>query len=166
MSIQGLNADILAWTDFKSNAISKRILLINDLPGTQGLVLDTLYANCVPFLADLSGFNLQLSAPTPLNIQPWDIRDTTRLAKELKHLGIDRVVLRSLVGATGAAPPVEALRTLNTKVLGIEVEIRPVDYALVAPWLVEDGRVNEQKMFGYVNVDAWKAAYQDITGEL
>ena len=163
MSIQGLNADTLAWTDFTPQPSSRRVLLVNDRPGPEGAILDVLHSGDVPFLADLSGFNLKLISPGPQNVQPWDIRDYGRMSRELKILGIDKIILRSLVGTNGAAPPVEALRTLSSDVIDIEVDIQPLDLALMAPWLVSDGRVNEEKTFGYVNMEAWKAAYEDAT---
>jgi len=96
---------------------------------------------------------------------PWDIRDPDQIAADLKSLGINQIVLRSLVGTAGAAPPVEALRALSHARLGIPVDIQPTDFALVAPWLVSDGRTNAQKLFGYVDVEAWKAAYADAMGQ-
>jgi GT2 family glycosyltransferase len=166
LSIQGLNADMLAWTEFTPRENAQRILLINDRPGTEGCILEVLHNGDVPFLADLSGFTLRLIAPGPLNIAPWDIRDTIRLASDLAILGIDRIVLRSLVGLQGAAPPVEALRTINEASLAVPVDIKPIDFALMAPWLVEDGRTNDHKTFGYVDMAAWRTAYEKaITGE-
>jgi GT2 family glycosyltransferase len=157
--INGLNADSLAWADFTPRPECSRVLLINDAPGAEGCVLEILRKGDVPFMADLSGFSLQLSAPGALNIPPWDIRDADRVAKDLRVLGISRIVLRSLVGYGGAAPPVETLRMLSQSRLGIPVDIQPRDLVLVAPWLVRDGRVNEQKLFGYVDMAAWQAAY-------
>lgn len=163
LAIQGLNADILAWTDFTPQLKSQRILLVNDRPGAEGCILDVLKTGAVPFLADLSGFSLRLIAPTPLNMQPWDIRDQERLTAELAELGINQIVLRSLVGAEGAAPPVEALRIF--KWLDIPVIVQPFDLTLIAPWLVKDGRTNEARLFGYVDVAAWQAAYEALAGE-
>lgn len=159
--IQGLNADLLAWTDFTPRPDSQRILLINDRAGTEGCIPDVLQNGDVPFLADLSGFALRLIAPGPLNTVAWDIRDTVRMTEDMKTLGINRIVLRSLVGLQGAAPPVEALRTISESRLGVPVDIVPIDLALIAPWMVDDGRMNEQKLFGYVDMAAWKAAYED-----
>jgi len=164
--IQGLNADVLAWTDFSPQADSKRVLLINDRPGAESWLVQVLRDGDVPFLADLSGFTLRLTAPGPLNAQPWDIRDIARLKADLKKLGIDQIIIFSLVGQNGAAAPVETLRTLTTIRLGIEVKIQPVDVLTVAPWLAEDGRENDVKTFGYVDTAAWKAAFADAMGEV
>ncbi len=161
LSIQGLNADMLAWADFTPQPDSQCILLINDRPGTEGRILEVLHNGDVPFLADLSGFILRLVAPGPLNIPAWDIRDSKRLAGDLKMLGIDWIILRSLVGADSAAPPIETLRTISETRLDIKVSIEPIDLALMAPWLVEDGRANAQSLFGYVDMAAWRAAYED-----
>ncbi len=162
LMIGGLNADKLAWDDFVPQSDSRRVLLVNDAPGAEGCVLDVLRDGNIPFMADLSGFSLQLAAPSVLNVQPWDIRNVEPMIRDLKTLGIDLIMLRSLVGAHGAAPPVEALRVLNTARLGIPVTIQPSDIAYIAPWLVEDGRVNEQRVFGYVDLAAWKAAYENV----
>ena len=157
--IRGLNADSLSWEDFTVHPDSRRVLLINDAPGEHGCVLEVLRGGGIPFMADLSGFLLRLTAPGAINVTPWDIRNADKIAKSLKMLGIDSIVLRSLVGASGAAPPVEALRVLNEARLGIPVAIQPSDLANIAPWLVEDGRQNEMELFGFVDMDAWKAAY-------
>ena len=42
MSIMGLNAEMLTWVDFAVTKESRRVLLINDLPGIEGLGLGIL----------------------------------------------------------------------------------------------------------------------------
>ena len=165
LSIQGLNGDSLAWTDFSPTPHSQRILLVNDKPGPEGSVLKVLKEGAVPFMADLSGFSLRLIAPATNSMSPWDIRDVIRLNEELKELGIDRIVLRSLVGVDGAAPPVETLRAFASDRLNIPVVIDAHDLTLMAPWLIDDGRVNEDRLFGLVDLATWRAAYDYLANK-
>ena len=165
--LQGLNADMLAWDDFIPRPGAGRVLLINDLPGTAGLVLDVMRAGDVPFMADLSGFKLRLAAPAPVNVAAMDVRNARELARTLQALGINRIVLRSLVGADGAAPPIETLRTLATLRPAIAVEIDALEVSTMAPWLSEDtdfyGYDDESNaVFGYVDLETWKSAYDSL----
>jgi hypothetical protein len=161
LAIQGLNGDTLHWKDFVPRPHAQRILLVNDRPGVEGLILDILRDGNVPFFADLSGFTLRLLAPVPVNPTPWDIRDVKRLSEELREIGISQIILRSLVGVEGAAPPIETLRLFSSDQLSVAVRLKPHDVALVAPWLVDDGRENEAKVFGPVDMAAWQRAYED-----
>ena len=165
--LQGLNADMLAWDDFIPRPGAGRVLLLNDLPGTAGLVLDVMRAGDVPFMADLSGFKLRLAAPAPVNVAAMDVRNARELARTLQALGINRIVLRSLVGADGAAPPIETLRTLATLRPAIAVEIDALEVSTMAPWLSEDtdfyGYDDESNaVFGYVDLETWKSAYDSL----
>jgi len=163
--LQGMNADMLAWDDFIPKVGANRVLLINDLPGPAGRVLDIVRAGDVPLMADLSGFKIKLTAPSPLNIASWDVRHVRDFAASLHALGVGRVILRSLVGADGAAPPVETLRALLLLQPRITVEIDAIDLSTMAPWLVEADRNNsgESSVFGYVDMAAWKSIYASIT---
>lgn len=158
-TVVGLNAEMLTWRDFVSSPDSDRVLVINDLPGTEGISLDILRKGDVPFMADLSGFAIRLTAPHTINVPAFDIRRPEKVRNALHALGIDRIVLRSLVGKDGAAPPVEALRALNFDTLGIETEIDPVEVNFVAPWLYGDVNDAYKTVFGAVDLNAWEIAY-------
>ena len=151
--IRGLNAEVLGWDDVVPALEAERVLTINDAPGAAGHALDLLRAGAVPFAADLSGFRLRLTAPSPQNAAPWDVRDPVRMAAGLKALGIDRVVLCSLVGAEGAAPPVESLRCLAALDLPIEWsgEVEP-----------DDERAST--VFGAVDTETWRRALHALAG--
>jgi hypothetical protein len=164
LAIQGLNADALAWDEFKPNPAGERVLLVNDPPGLKGHVLSVLESDNVPYCADLSGFRMRLTAPNALNIRTWDIRDPSVIAEGLQALGIDRIVLRSLIGTTDAAPPVEALRAfaaISTQV-GISVEVDPVEPMTMTPWRHANEWPLVRKTFGAVDLNAWKAAWQAL----
>lgn len=158
VGIQGLGADMLAWSDFQAGPDAQRVLLINDLPGSAGLTLDVLDDGGIPMAADLSGFHLRLTGPNALNVKPWDVRDPERMNDSLCTLGIDRIVLRSLVGRAGAAPPVESLRCFAQ--LGIHVDLLAIDQAYLAPWLA--AMPSNNNLFGFVNIAAWKEAYEQL----
>jgi len=164
--VHGLNADNLAWQDFRPQPGASRILVINDALGDKGMALGILECGNVPFCADLSGFTLRLIAPMAMNIPAWDIRKPAEISRAMKLLGINLVVIRSLVGAMGAAPPVEALRALHPDVLKLPVAIDPVDVMTVAPWLSSDGRKNDDDRFGMVDMAQWREAYDRIMGNL
>lgn len=157
--IQGLNAEVLQWDDLKPDASKECVLVVNDLPGAKGLSLDLIRNDAIPMAADLSGFTLKMTGPIPQNTKPWDIRDSARASEGLKRLGVDRIVLRSLVGAESAAPPVEALRFFGA--LDITVEIDSHDTELIAPPVD-----NNSKTFGYVDRNTWMDAYIGLGGVL
>lgn len=179
LSIQGLNAESLAWEDFSvsggkgrgmagfgngADSVSmppRRVLVVNDLPGMQGRTIGLLREGFIPFSADLSGFHLKLVAPATMNTVPWDIRDPKRLAKGLNLLGIDTVILRSLVGADGAAPPVEAINSLAAT--GVDLVMMPHDETKLRPWV--DGETPDPRHFGSVDVRAWKEAYENAVDD-
>lgn len=163
LTIHGLNGDALVWSDFVVHSDAKRVLLINDLPGRQGRIVDTLRRRDIPIMADLSGFVLSLSAPRPMNIAPWDIRNMASFTRGLDLMGVHKIVLRSLVGSNGAAPPTETLLALKSISETIDVEIDPIDLTTMAPWLVLDGRETARNVFGHVDMNAWKSAYEAIT---
>jgi hypothetical protein len=160
--LQGLNADILAWTDTIPAPDVVRILLINDHSGAAGLAVNIARAGMVPFAADLSGFKLRLTAPVPMNLQPWDIRQGKVLAKGLRALGITHIILRSMVGLDGAAPPIETLRVLGSLRPEIGLSIEAIDLATMAPWLLEDEAAADDDTFGYVDMATWKAVYDNV----
>jgi GT2 family glycosyltransferase len=159
--IGGGNADVLAWEDFPPREGSETVLIVNDLPGIDGLSLDVLRTGDVAMVADLSGFALTMRGPIPQNARPWDIRDPRRMDEGLKLLGVDRIVLRSLVGAQGAAPPVEALRCFAA--LNVPVEFDPIEEWMVRP-VDSEGR-EDAKVFGSVDRTAWEAAYLALLPE-
>lgn len=155
--IHGLNAELLAFDDFRATPSQERVLVVNDRPGIDGVSLDLIGAGSVPMAADLSGFRMRMTGPIPRNVQPWDVRDPERIAEGLRLLGVRRIVLRSLVGAEGAAPPVEALRCLAQ--LDMIVDIDPVEDWMVRPVLT-DGYEDQRKAFGSVDAEAWSLAYE------
>jgi len=161
--IHGLNGESLAWQDFPANAELDRVLLINDLPGTRGYVCELLQKGCVPFNADLSGFQIKISAPHTLNVKPWDIRKPEQITKGLQRLGIDRIILCSLVGAQGAAPPVETLRCLASIGRSIQVTTHLYEKALLAPFDDAEAMLQAKSIFGFVDFAAWEAAYNTLT---
>ncbi len=158
LGVQGLNADMLAWSDFVAQADAERVLIVNDLPGIKGRALSVLRHGGVPIGADLSGFHICLSAPNAMCVRPWDVRDVKRMRQDFAALGITRIVLRSLVGREGAAPPVETLRCLG--LTGLPVQIDAVDFATMTPWLADDP---EDSPFGGADMSAWRQAYEQIT---
>lgn len=162
---RGVNAEVLEWRDFVASPDAERVLLLNDLPGKDGLALELLDAGAVPMAADLSGFALRLTAPNLLNANGWDVRDPVGFADAMRALGVTRIVLRSLVGAAGAAPPVESLRALDPLLTGIPVEVRPTTPGAVAPWLAPDGGEGARRMFGHVDMTAWRDAYERLAGD-
>ena len=151
--IRGLNAEMLAWDYGMPSPDTERVLLINDAPGGAGKALGLLRTGTVPFAADLSGFRLRLTAPSPRNAAPWDVRDPIRMAAGLKALGITAIAVCSLVGAEGPAAPVESLRCLAS--LGLPVEAS----AEAAP-----GDDEASSPFGAVDRGAWLSAYQALAG--
>lgn len=162
LMLHGLDGNMLVWDEVKPPETATRVLLVNDRPGFDGRVFLEHESGRVPMLADLSGFVLRLVAPAPANAPGWDIRQPTRIAEALRLLGIDRVVLRSLVGQYGAAPPVESLRGFAK--LGVPVDIDPLDPALVCPWLDDSGRDGAAEQFGDVDQVSWRAAYDALAG--
>ena len=160
--VAGLNCDILNWEDTLPDPAAERVLLINDLLGKDSQAFAEMQKGAVPLMADASGFAMQLIAPTPLNIGAWDIREPEAIASTLRTLGVDRIVLRSLVGLGGATPPVEFLRVL--KKMGFPVSVAPVRNDVMTPWLDADWQEGA-KPFGHVDVAAWKAALAALTGE-
>jgi len=155
LAIQGLNAEALAWRDFVPLADAQRVLLVNDLPGLKGRGLDILARGDVPFWADLSGCKLQMTAPHVMNIRTWDVRDIETLVKGLNDLGIHKVILRSLVGNSDTAPPVETLRAFGAISAALTVEIDPTDPAQIIP----SNSAEARKLFGSVDERAWHEAY-------
>lgn len=161
--LQGLNADMLAWQDFVPPPDAQRVLLINDLPGAAGKVIDIATNGDVPFVADLSGFKLKLVAPVPMNMTPWDIRNVKNIAIGLKSLGINKIILRSMVGAEEPAPPIETLRTLGALRPDINLIVDAVEPAVMTPWLVDSQDIDAD-VFGYVDMDTWKTTYENVVG--
>ena len=155
--IQGLNAEVLAWDDFAAMPGQERVLTINDLPGAKGIALDVIKGGHIPLAADLSGFRLKLTGPIPRNTEPWDVRDPGRMREGLKMLGVHRIVLRSLIGAESAVPPVEALRCLAE--LDLVVDVDPVEDWMIRP-VTGDGYEEQRKAFGAVDHEAWRLAYE------
>lgn len=156
LGIQGLNCDVLAWQDTPPAENALRVLLINDAPGKIGRAYAETCNGTAPFLADMSGFQIRLTVPNAFNTPPWDIRRPTEFARSMKHLGIDRIVLCSLVGGAGAAPPVEALRFLGA--IGVPVALLLVPGGHLLPF---DG---DEDTFGAVDKTAWLAAYDALIG--
>jgi hypothetical protein len=150
---------VLGWDDFRATERQERVLTINDLPGAKGVALDLIKAGSIPMAADLSGFRLKMTGPIPRNTPPWDVRDPARIKEGLKLLGVTRIVLRSLVGAEGAAPPVEALRCLIE--LGVVVNVDPIEDWMVRP-VTGDGYEDQRRAFGSIDVNSWKAAYRQL----
>lgn len=81
----------------------------------------------VLYLAQVQGFQMRIFQPPLTNVAPWDIRYPGAAARDLKWLGIERVVLRSIVGC-----PVEMLGFLTR--LGIKVVYRPANAEAICPW--------------------------------
>jgi GT2 family glycosyltransferase len=162
MAISGLHRELLSWNERRPAADARRVLTINDLPGPAGRAVALAHGGETVFAADMSGFALRLTAPIPANAKEWDIRDPDRLALDLGRLGIDRVVLRSLVGSQGAAAPAEALRCLYRT--GLDVEMDPIDGTTMTPWDIdgvsERNRVTER--FGVVDLRSWREAYEAL----
>ena len=137
MAINGLNREMLAWSDRPlPDRDAPRTLLVNDLPGLQGQALRRARVGEVCMAADLSGLGLRLTAPIPANIAAWDVRDPATLAADMRRLGITRVVVRSPVGSDGSPVPIEALRCVAS--LGIPVEADPID---PAQWTDEQAQI-------------------------
>lgn len=155
-AISGLNRELLLWENRRAEKDAVRVLLVNDLPGLAGQAVKRAKVGQVVFFADLSGFDLRLIAPVPANVAGWNVRDSFAIARALKRLGIQHIVLRSLVGMHGAAAPVEALRCFAK--LGINVSVEPVAPALVTPWDCE----KPVDVFGSVDLDSWRRAYDDL----
>ena len=152
LGVQGLNCDVLQWHDTVPAADAERVLLINDTPGKNSTAYSIQSFGEVPFLADLSGFVLRLTAPNALNTAPWDVRKPADFAQAMKKLGITSIWLCSLVGAGGAAPPVETLRFLKASGIKTRSLIRTCD-----PDHIEDIGA-----FGAVDRKAWKDAYEAL----
>jgi hypothetical protein len=162
--ISGLNRDMLLWTDRKFSAGAARVLLVNDLPGLQGQSIARSNAGEIVFIANMSGFALTLKAPVPANVSGWDIRNPDLFALHARKLGIDRIVLRSLIGPEGAAAPVEALRFL--KATGIPVDVDAIDLGMVAPWLSTSDSVSTPAFGFSSDMGAWRTAFEDLAPEL
>lgn len=107
VNISGLNRDVLLWPDRRPAPGAHRTLIVNDAPGMAGCAPALGRKGEIAFVADLSGFTLRLVAPTPANSTGWDIRQRAKLTDGLHKLGVDRILLRSLVGSQGAAAPHE-----------------------------------------------------------
>jgi len=159
MAIPGLDRTQLNWPPRLVEVDAERVLLINDMAGHAGRALDYVRKGMVPMSADVSGLVLRLVAPIPANVGGWDVRNAADLAADLKHLGITKIVLRSLVGAGGAAAPVEVLRCLAAT--GIPVAADPIDPALLTPWASDKGVL---PVFGAIGASDWKAAYENLFG--
>ena len=163
LAIQGLNAESLAWEDFRPRPGAERVLLVNDLPGEKGFVVNVLSAGDVPLCADLSGFRMRLTAPNAMNVRTWDVRNPDAMAKGLNALGIDRIVLRSLVGTTDAAPPVETLRTFRVLVdRGISVSVDSAHDMVAPPRDDTDYEEKARRTFGHVDTKAWQEAFDRL----
>ncbi|MDA8252882.1 MAG: glycosyltransferase [Rhodospirillales bacterium] len=160
LTLQGLDGNVLVWDEAKPSPSAPRVLLVNDRPGFEGRAFLEHESGHVPLFADLSGFVLRLTAPVAPNAPGWDVRQPARIAQALAALGVDRVVLRSLVGQYGAAPPVETLRGLAR--LGVPVEVDPIDPLLVCPW--QGDEPPKDSPFGDVDETAWRAAYAALAG--
>lgn len=155
--IQGLNYEVLQWNDMDPKDGADHVLVIN--PGVNDAeVIKLLHARKIVFGADMSGFVMRLNAPATPNGQNWDIRDADNLRRVLSLLHIKRIILRSLVGQTGAAPPVEALRSLHA--VGIPVDLQPLEARLLAPWLDDD--ILDVSQFGLVDMTNWRRAYDEL----
>ena len=159
MAIPGLDRTQLNWPPRPAAPDAERVLLINDMAGHAGRALECVRKGAVPLGADVSGLVLRLIAPIPANVGGWDVRNAADLATDLKHLGITKIVLRSLVGAGGAAAPVEVLRCLAAT--GIPVEADPIDPALLTPWASDKGVL---PVFGAIGANDWRAAYENLFG--
>jgi GT2 family glycosyltransferase len=159
MAIPGLDRTQLNWPPKAADPAAERVLLINDMPGQAGRALEYVKKGAIPLGADASGLVLRLVAPIPANLGGWDVRNAADMASDLKHLGITKIVLRSLVGSGGAAAPVEVLRCLAAT--GIPVEADPIDPALLTPWLSDKGVL---PVFGAIGASDWKAAYETLFG--
>lgn len=157
LMLQGLNCEMLVWPDRVPDPTAERVLLINDKLGFEGSAFAEAQAGHIPLMADLSGFQLRLMSPAPANSAGWDIRDARRLREALALLGVTRIVLRSLVGQHGAAPPVETLRGLHQ--VGIKVTLDPLDPLYLCPWQDTSGRVIDETRFGGVDTEAWRQAW-------
>ena len=159
MAIPGLDRTQLNWPAKAADPTAARVLLINDMPAQAGRALDYAKKGAIPLGADVSGLTLRLVAPIPANVGGWDVRNAATLGEDLKHLGITKIVLRSLVGAGGAAAPVEVLRCLAAT--GIPVEADPIDPALLTPWKSDKGVL---PVFGAIGANDWRAAYENLFG--
>jgi GT2 family glycosyltransferase len=157
--IQGLNCDILAWEDLKAAPTAQRVLIINDARGADSHALAEMRLGHIPFMADVSGFGMALIAPSPLNMGLWDIRKPADIEASLKALGIEQIVLRSLVGVGGAAPPVELLKCLAA--VRMPTQVIPVSNELVAPWLDPNWDASTSP-FGHSDVASWRAALSEF----
>jgi hypothetical protein len=161
--LQGLNLDQLAWETTLPADDAERVLLINDPGGFDGAIYPLVQAGAVPFQADLSGFTLKLVTPgTPNAPKGWDIRNSKAVGVMLERLGITKIVLRSLVGQEGAAPPIETLRTLCALAAKFDMALDPADPMTLCPWTVRDGRENNSDLFGFVDMAAWQEAYAQL----
>jgi O-antigen biosynthesis protein len=165
--ITGLNRDILLWEERVWPKTAQRVLLINDMPGPDGQAIARTKAGEIVFLAAIEQFQLRLIAPIPANIVGWDIRNSSGFSGHMKILGIDRIVLRSLLGPNGPAAPVEALKFL--KASGLPVDVDPINFAVIAPWLSTDESDGSAPMtpFGTTtDMDAWRKAFGELAPEL
>ena len=164
MAIPGLNRDLLTWEDPPVNRAGtsiERVLLINDLPGAMGQALQRTRAGEICFAADVSGLTLKLTAPIPANVGAWDIRHPGVLNGHLNRLGITKVVLRSLIGSTGAAAPVETIRALQQ--LDAAVEVDPIADEVMTPWRNPNWKQGDAP-FGFVDILSWQAALEPFLG--
>jgi GT2 family glycosyltransferase len=160
--VHGLDCNQMNWEDQLPAPDADRVLIINDELGIKSYAFHEIQNGSVVYFADASGFNLQLVAPSPINIGIWDMRKPAEIVDILNIMGIRRIILRSLVGAAGAALPVECLRCL--KALGILVELRPISSDVVTPWVDPDW-VPGSEPFGFADLTAWKAAYLELIAE-
>lgn len=154
--IFGGGYEILSWDDAVPAADAERVLYVNPIVSDPEIVADR-RGGAVVSTADMGSFVMRLTAPKSENVGIWDMRQPEAIADCLRKLGIGRVVVRSLVGAAGPAPPVETLRSFAA--MGIPVSLVPADPRLMAPWLDGEGdRRDIDAVFGRVDIRAWREA--------
>lgn len=162
-AIQGLNADMFDWHDFRPKPGAERVLVVNDAPGARGLSLPILTDDDVPYHIDLSGFRLKFVSPTSLNIQPMDIRQPERLIRILQLLDIRRIVICSFVGADEPSAPIEALHLFDSLRAKFRVELTSKETNELTPWMDSEAEAKARQTFGPVDLALWETIHRRLT---
>ena len=118
--VSGMNFDIFSWPAPKwpwrgDDWRGERVLVVGD-DGTVHRA-EAQEGNAV-YLTAIDGFRMQIFNPPLENLPPWDIRAPKDAKAIFERLGIDRIVVRSIIGA-----PVQLLAFLLQ--LDIPIDYRP-----------------------------------------
>jgi GT2 family glycosyltransferase len=186
-AVVGTSYDRPRWKSRVPPETDYRVLFINDRIGRTkyGLVSKAIIAQqsgMIPLVADLSGTELTLTAPSFAGGVTWDIRNWRNIDRVLRTLGVSEVILCSLSGARFPAAAGDTLRALSH--LTTKVGYDPFDAESVCPrrdMLVEgklcgdgykQGSAHCQvcidqhgSPFGQVDVSAWWRSWGDFLAE-